>query len=82
MSTKVQKWGNSLAVRFPKEIAARFKLQAGSEVSIVPESKKIAIKPVKKTAKKVTLKELVKGISPNNRHEETDWGYPVGREIW
>ena len=38
--------------------------------------------PVKKTVKKVTLKELVKDINPNNRHEETDWGFPVGREIW
>jgi hypothetical protein len=27
------------------------------------------------------LEELVRGITPKNRHEETDFGPPVGREI-
>jgi antitoxin component of MazEF toxin-antitoxin module len=29
-----------------------------------------------------TLEELVAGITDENRHEETDWGPPVGKEIW
>lgn len=28
-----------------------------------------------------TLEELVKGITAENRHEEIDFGPPVGREI-
>jgi antitoxin component of MazEF toxin-antitoxin module len=28
-----------------------------------------------------TLAELVRDITPKNRHEETDFGPPVGREI-
>jgi antitoxin MazE len=29
-----------------------------------------------------SLAELVAGITPENRHEETDWGKPVGGEVW
>ena len=29
-----------------------------------------------------TLDQLVEGITEENRHAETDWGLPVGREAW
>lgn len=29
-----------------------------------------------------TLEELIKNITPESRHEEIDWGRPVGEEIW
>jgi antitoxin component of MazEF toxin-antitoxin module len=32
--------------------------------------------------RRYTLRELVDGITPENRHEETDWGPPVGKEAW
>lgn len=28
------------------------------------------------------LRELVAGITPDNRHAEVDFGQPVGREAW
>ena len=28
------------------------------------------------------LHELVEAITLENRHNETDWGAPVGREVW
>jgi antitoxin component of MazEF toxin-antitoxin module len=28
------------------------------------------------------LARLVAQVTPENRHEETDWGLPQGREIW
>ncbi|OGF66115.1 MazF family transcriptional regulator [Candidatus Giovannonibacteria bacterium RIFCSPLOWO2_02_FULL_43_11b] len=80
MATKVQKWGNSLAVRLPREVAEKFKLGEGTTVEIKSEDYGIVIKPAKK--QKYTLEELVAGITPENRHEETDWGKPMGREIW
>ncbi len=36
----------------------------------------------KKEAKKYNLEELVKGITKKNRYKETDWGSPVGNEVW
>ena len=29
-----------------------------------------------------TLEELVAGITTDNRHEEADWGRPMGDEVW
>jgi len=32
--------------------------------------------------KRYTLEELVEKITPENKHEETNWGNAVGQEIW
>lgn len=80
MSTKVQKWGNSLALRLPKEVTKKLNLAEGVEVDIVSKAKNIVVKP--KLTRKFTLEELVSKITPQNRHQETNWGRPVGREIW
>lgn len=29
-----------------------------------------------------TLEQLLAGITEENRHEEIDWGPPVGNEVW
>lgn len=29
-----------------------------------------------------TLEELLEGMTPENSHEATDWGEPVGNEVW
>jgi antitoxin component of MazEF toxin-antitoxin module len=39
----------------------------------------IELTPVKK---QFTLQELVGGITRCNRHHATDWGRPVGEEVW
>ena len=80
MSTKVQKWGNSLALRFPKTLAERYSLRAGSAVRIIPRGRSIVIATIPK--RKPTLKELVQNITPQNRHKEMDWGKSQGHEIW
>jgi antitoxin MazE len=80
MTTKIQQWGNSLALRLPKDVAKKFKLRKGSSVVIAQDTNKILIKPLYKT--KTNLKELVSKITPKNIHDEFDWGKPVGKEIW
>jgi len=32
--------------------------------------------------KKYTLEELLEGVTPENYHEATDWGHPIGEEFW
>ena len=81
MTTKVQKWGNSLAVRIPKEAILGSGLSKGSSIEIILKKGEVILRPVAKK-KKYSLKELVEGITPFNRHEEVDWGAPRGREIW
>lgn len=80
MSTKIQKWGNSLAVRIPQYLIEKLGLEAGTIVDIEDErGEVIKIKPTMK--KKKSLKKLVGQINSKNKHEEIDFGNPIGKEI-
>lgn len=73
-ATTVQKWGNSLAVRIPREVAERIFIQQGSEMELcVVDDEKITLVP-KHRPKKYTLEELLAKITPENRHQEIDFG--------
>lgn len=80
MQSKVQKWGNSLAIRLPKAIAQSAQLDTGSVISFRVEDGKIIIEP--KFPKVYSLDELLNGVTPQNLHKETDWGKPRGKEVW
>lgn len=80
MTTKVQKWGNSLAIRIPKEFASSIALKEGSAVSFTVNGKVLTIENRKKP--EYTLKELLKGYKKSKENREFDWGKPVGKEIW
>jgi antitoxin MazE len=83
MNAKIQKWGNSLALRIPKSYAKEIQLKEGATVDLNLEENKIIISPKKKKRRsKYTLEELVSKISPENRYEEIDFGPPVGKEIF
>ncbi|MEN0659737.1 AbrB/MazE/SpoVT family DNA-binding domain-containing protein [Caldifermentibacillus hisashii] len=79
VTTKVQRWGNSLAVRLPKVILDDLNIKEGSDISISVENNAIKIIPIKK---KPTLEELMSKITPENKHDEVNWGKPEGAEIW
>ena len=79
MTTKIRKWGNSLAVRIPDEFAENLDLKDGSVVGFEQLGDRIIIS---KTKPKYTLEDMVKGITKKNRHKEIDWGPPRGKEIW
>lgn len=78
MRTRVQKWGNSLAVRIPKPVAQEVGITAELDVEISIEGGALVLAP---TRRQYSLEELVRGITPENRHEEIDLGPPVGREL-
>ena len=78
--TKVQKWGNSLAVRLPEHVVAEAGFTPGKEVTVKNVRNTIVIAPVRR--KRPTLAELVATITPENLHEAVDWGEPMGKEAW
>ena len=80
MLAEVKKWGNSRAIRIPKQLALEAGIDFGSQVELILENGHLRIAPVKRP--RYTLEELVAGITPENRHEEWDTGPPVGKEIW
>jgi antitoxin MazE len=80
MQTKIQKWGNSLAIRIPKSFALDINLKQDELVDLSVDESKIVITPI--GGKKYSLEELLKGVSKNNLHGEIDTGSPTGKEIW
>ena len=79
MRTQVAKWGNSLGVRIPKAYAVEVGLSEGATVEVKRSGRKLVVMPAQP---EYELSELVAGITQKNRHQETNWGKPVGKETW
>lgn len=80
MKSQLAKWGNSLAVRIPKPVAAAAKLRSGDQLELAVDGD--GVLTIRKPTKEPTLEDLVRAITPENLHGETDWGPPVGKELW
>lgn len=80
MAQIIAKWGNSLAVRIPQNLAKEVNITEGSEVDFSVVDGSLVIKHKKR--KRYTLSELVDGITPENLHDLIDTGIAVGNEVW
>ena len=80
MLTKVQKWGNSFALRIPKTFADEMQMTVDTAVELSIADGKLVITPVERS--EYSLEELLSQITPENLHAEVDWGAPVGQETW
>ncbi len=78
MQTKVQRWGNSLALRIPKAFAEELGLYAGACVQVELSDARLVLEPADKGA--YSLDELLAQVTQENIHDEVDLGEPVGRE--
>lgn len=79
MLAKAQKWGNSLAVRLPKNMAEECGITVDSAVEVLQENNVITIRPVKR---KLTLDALLAHVTDANMYSEVLTGKPVGKETW
>jgi antitoxin MazE len=80
MQARIQKWGNSLAVRIPKTFASQSNLGQDSLVDMSVENGKIILYPLPQP--EMTLAQMLADITPENMHDEVDTGAAVGQEIW
>ena len=80
MKTRVQKWGNSLALRIPKSFAEEAGLHADGAVELSVSEGRLVVQPI--TPPPLTLDELLRGITDENRPGEWDTGRAVGNEVW
>ena len=80
MHIRVQKWGNSLAVRIPKPLAEDAKVPEGTVLNLAVSEGKVIATPVKKN--KQSLKQMLAKVTRENLHVEVESGAPVGREVW
>lgn len=79
MKTQLAKWGNSLALRIPLAHARALDMAVGTDVSLSVEKGRMIVTPI---SRRRHLRELLDGISEENRHAATDWGGRAGREVW
>ena len=80
MKLKIQKWGNSLALRIPKALAIEANVESGSTVDLSLSNGELKIKPIED--REYTLEELLSGITAENIHDEVSTGVPQGKESW
>ncbi len=81
MQTKIQKWGNSLALRIPKALADETGIDRDSPVEIRVVDGEIRIIPLQ-VSHEYDLESLLDGITPDNRHDEMNSGDALGNERW
>lgn len=81
MLTKVQKWGNSRAIRLPKALAEEAGLKVGNEVDMRFQDGEIRIRRARKP-KRYDLDKLLASVPDNFEPENWDIGPPVGNEVW
>ena len=82
MVTKIQKWGNSQGLRLARHILEDACISVGDDVELAVREGMIVIVPIRRVRGRQSLKELVARIPKNYKPEETDWGKPVGNEVW
>ena len=80
MKTRVQKWGNSLALRIPKSIAVEAGLHADAAVELSLVEGRLVVQPI--TPQPLTLEQLLRGVTNENLPGEWDTGPAVGKEVW
>jgi antitoxin MazE len=80
METRIQKWGDSLALRIPEPFATGIHLEQGTLVEMSLRDGRLIVEPLHPSS--VTLEDLLKNVTPENLHDEIDTGPAGGREVW
>jgi antitoxin MazE len=80
MKTRVQKWGNSLALRIPKSFAVEAGLRANGAVELSLVEGALVVQSV--TPQPLSLDELMRGITDDNIPSDWDTGPVLGKEVW
>ncbi len=74
----LSKWGNSLALRVPKEASSHFK--EGDHFDVVLDESGLYFRKTRKI-KRYNINEVLETLS-REENREMDWGKPGGKEPW
>jgi len=80
MKTRVQKWGNSLALRIPKSFAAEVGLAENAAVVLSVKDGRLVVEVA--AEEPLRLEDLLSRITDDNLHGEWQTGPAVGKEVW
>ena len=82
MIARIQKWGNSQGVRFPRELLRQASFSLDQEVELQARNGEIRLRPVLQIRGKYRLKDLVSRMPSRYVPKEANWGAPIGKEEW
>ncbi len=78
MGAVIRKWGNSPAIRIGSAAMKVASFSLEQRVTLRASKGRIVIEPARNP--EYSLEDLVAAITPKNRHDEADFGGPVGKE--
>lgn len=78
METRISKWGNSLALRIPKPLAAEVGLEEDSLVELSLVDGKLVI--TREVERELQLTDLLAQVTEENLHGGVETGPAVGTE--
>ncbi len=78
MQGQIGKWGNSLALRLPRSLAADVRFHEGTRVDLYIDDGSLVVRVARP---KYKLAELLSG-EKRRKHKEVDWGNGEGEEDW
>ncbi len=78
MQVSLTRWGNSLGLRIPKDIAGRLGLSDGARVEVEAEGEDRIV--IRIGRPRYRLDELLADVTPDAMHAAFDWGPDAGRE--
>jgi len=79
--TSIKNWGNSQAIRIPKQLLDKLNITEDDHLEITEEDNRIVIKKIDFRQHK-TIEERFAEYDGEYNAEEVDWGKPEGKEIW
>jgi len=80
--TSVRKWGNGYGILLPKAFIDTLDLKSAEVQTALRGSSIVLTKAHDQKKTKMTLKEMIRGMRADDRHELIDFGSPRGKEIW
>ncbi len=78
MTISVKKWGNSLALRIPKDVVKSLNINDSSLLDLELEDDRVILKPKRDNL----LDLLLDKINDDNIHAEINTNRAVGNEEW
>ncbi len=80
METPIGKWGNSLALRIPRSVAAKVGITLNAAVELTPQGEQLVVSLL--TRRVAELDSLLAAVTEENLHGEVETGSSVGSEAW
>jgi len=77
MRSRIEKWGNSLAVRIPRALALDAGLFEDTAVDLILREGSVVVRPVRTRSRLATL---LRKVTAENLQAEMETGVPTGRE--